>query len=207
MQIIPIEYGKSVLPESMIFINGSEDKVREIVFKVYLVKTSEKLILVDAGCETMPGFVMREFIGTVQALKNINIVPEEITDVIITHSHHDHIECVRYFKNAIIHIQKDEYDTGKSYIPDDFKVNIFKNEFSVCENVRIIKIAGHSKGSCVVKITSDGKNYIISGDECYLRECLIEKIPTGSSFNQKASREFIEKFSDRKYTVLLCHDE
>lgn len=206
MQIIPVEYGKSVLPESMIFINGNENKSREIVFKVYLVKTNEKLILVDAGCETMPGFVMRDFIGTVQALKNIDITPDEITDVLITHSHHDHIECVKYFKNAVIHIQSDEYENGKRYIPDDFNVNIFENEFSVCENVNIVKIGGHSKGSCIVEIKNDDKTYIISGDECYLRECLTEKIPTGSTFNQNASREFVEKYSDSKYTVLLCHE-
>ena len=117
MQIIPIEYGKSVLSENMIFINGNENNFRDIVFKVYLIKTDEKLILVDAGCETMPGFVMRDFLGTVRALENIGVSPEEITDVIITHSHHDHIECVKYFENAVIHIQKDEYEIGKKYIP------------------------------------------------------------------------------------------
>lgn len=206
MQIIPVEYGKSVLSENMIFINGSEVKIREIVFKVYLIKTNEKIVLVDAGCETMPGFEMRDFVGTIQALKNINIVPNEITDVVITHAHHDHIECVKYFKNAVIHIQSDEYESGKGYIPDNFKINIFENEFFLCENLRIVKIGGHSKGSCVVEIKENDKIYIIAGDECYLRECLNEKVPTGSSFNQKASREFIEKYSNKKYTVLLCHD-
>ena len=102
MKLVSVEYGKSVLPEKMIFINGDENKSREIVFKVYLIKTDEKLILIDAGCETMPGFVMRDFIGTVRALKNINITPDEITDVVITHSHHDHMECVKYFKNIVI---------------------------------------------------------------------------------------------------------
>ena len=58
----------------------------------------------------------------------------------------------------------------------------------------------------IAEIAIDGKTYIISGDECYLRECLTEKIPTGSSFNQNASREFVEKYSDSKYTVLLCHE-
>ena len=207
MQIIPIEYGKSFLSEKMIFIDGSEDKFQEIVFKVYLIKAGEKLILADTGCETMPGFVMRDFIGTVEALNRINIMPEEITDVLITHSHHDHIECVKYFKNAVIHIQKDEYEKGKSYIHDGFKVNIFQSEYSVCEDVKIVKIGGHSKGSCVVEIKNNDKIYVVSGDECYLRECLDKKIPTGSSVNRKASREFVEKYSDKKYTVLLCHAE
>lgn len=207
MKIIPLKYAESVLSEKAIFINGDENKHREIVFKVFLIKTSEKLILVDAGCETMPGFIMKNFIGTVGALKSIDIFPDEITDVIITHSHHDHIECVKYFKNAVIHIEKDEYESGKTYIPSAFKLNIFSDEFFVCENIKIKKIGGHSEGSCIVEIKKDDENFIIAGDECYLRECLIKKIPTGSSYNKEKSRNFIEKYSDSKYNVLLCHDE
>lgn len=207
MEIISVIYGKSVLSESMIFMNGDVNKFREIVFKVYLIKTDKKQILVDAGCETMLGFVMRNFIGTVQALKNINITPDEITDVVITHSHHDHIECVKYFKNAVIHIQKDEYESGKEYIPESLKINKFNEEFSVCKAVKLIKIGGHSKGSCIVEINDNKDVYVIVGDECYLRECLTKKIPTGSSFNKKASKDFVEKYSDNKYIVLLCHDD
>ena len=109
MKIITLDYAKSKLPESMIFPFGEKSKSRDIAFKVFLIKENEKLILVDAGCETMPGFDMKDFIGPVTALKNIGISPKEITDVIITHAHHDHIECVKYFENAVIHIQKDEY--------------------------------------------------------------------------------------------------
>ena len=207
MQIIPVKYGKSTLSEKMIFINGDENKFREIVFKIYLIKTNEKLVLVDAGCETMPGFEMKNFIGTVGALEKINITPDKITDVVITHAHHDHIECIKYFQNAVIYIQSDEYENGREYITDNFEVNVFENEFLICENMKIVKVGGHSKGSCVVEIANDDKIHIIAGDECYLRECLIKKIPTGSSVNRKASREFIEKYSDNKYTVLLCHDE
>lgn len=206
MRIIPLEYGKSVLSEKMIFINGRENIFREIVFKVYLIKTDKKLILVDAGCETMPGFIMRDFIGTVHALKNINVTPEEITDVIITHSHHDHIECVKYFKNAVIHIQVDEYESGKEYVPDNFKMNIFNDDFSVCKNVKIVKIGGHSKGSCIVEIANESGIYVIVGDECYLRECLEKGIPTGSSYSKKASKDFIKKYSDTSYKILLSHD-
>jgi len=206
MRIIPIEYGKSVLPESMIFTGGRADKVRDIVFKVFLIETEDRKILADAGCETMPNFVMRDFIGTVDALEKAGFLPEDITDVIVTHSHHDHIECVKYFKNATVHIEQGEYEAGKKYIPDGFTVNVFENELEVCAGVKAVKIGGHSAGSCIVEIENDGKIHVISGDECYSRECLTRKIPTGSTVNPQASRDFIEKYSDGKYRVLLCHD-
>ncbi|MDD6564087.1 MAG: N-acyl homoserine lactonase family protein [Clostridiales bacterium] len=207
LEIIPIEYGKSVLPESMIFQGGAEDKFRPIVFMIYLIKTEKQLILVDAGCETMPGFDMRDFIGPVKALEKIDIKPDDITDVIITHSHHDHIECVSRFKNAVIYIQRDEYESGKGYLAEGMNIKLFDDEMQVSDGVRAVKIGGHSKGSCIVEVTDDKKTYIISGDECYLRECLDKKIPTGTSYCPEKSREFIEKYSSGEYTVLLCHDK
>ena len=206
MKIITLDYAKSKLPESMIFPFGDKNKNRDIVFRVFLIKENEKLILVDAGCETMPGFDMVDFIGPVTALKNIGISPKEITDVIITHAHHDHIECVKYFENAVIHIQKDEFEYGKTYIPSELKLNLFDNEFYITKNVKVINIGGHSIGSCIVEIYKDKKIYVVSGDECYLRENLTQKIPTGSSFNKQKSEQFILKYSDTKYEVLLCHD-
>ena len=207
LEIIPIEYGKSILPESMIFQGGAEDKFRPIVFMIYLIKTEKQLILVDAGCETMPGFDMRDFIGPVKALEKIDIKPEDITDVIITHAHHDHIECVSRFKNAVIYIQHDEYESGKGYLAEGMNIKLFDDEIQVSDSVKAVKIGGHSKGSCIVEVTDDKKTYIISGDECYLRECLDKKIPTGTSYCPEKSRKFIEKYSSGEYTVLLCHDK
>lgn len=207
IEIISIEYGKSVLPESMIFQGGAENKFRPIVFMIHLIKTKNRLILADAGCETMPGFDMRDFIGPVRALEKLNIKPEDITDVIITHSHHDHIECVSRFKNATIYIQRDEYESGRYYFAEGMDIKLFDDEMQICSGVKVVKIGGHSKGSCVVGITDDREKYIIVGDECYLRECLDKKIPTGSSYCPEKSRKFVEKYGSWEYTILLCHDK
>lgn len=206
-EIIPINYGKSVLPENMIFQNGAEDKVRPIVFMVYLIKTENRLILADAGCETMPGFVMTDFIGPVKALNNIGISPEEITDLIITHAHHDHIECAKYFKKAVIYIQKDEYEAGKGYLSENLNIRTFDEEMLICDGIKAVKIGGHSKGSSIVEITDSDNKYIIAGDECYVRECLTKQIPTGVAYDLQKSLAFIQKYGRGEYTVLLCHDE
>ena len=41
IEIIPVNYGKSVLPESMVFENGSEGKYRPILFRIFLLKNAE----------------------------------------------------------------------------------------------------------------------------------------------------------------------
>lgn len=207
IEIIPIEYGKSTLPESMIFQNGAKDAFRRIVFMIYLVKTADRLILIDAGCETMPGFVMEDFCGSVAALEKIKIKPEDITDVVITHSHHDHIECVKYFNNAAVYIQQDEYESGKDYLDGISDIKQFSDEAEIADGIKAVKIGGHSIGSCIVEITSDAEKYIIAGDEIYMRDCIRKQIPTGASYNIKKSTHFIDKYCNGEYTVLLFHDK
>lgn len=207
MEIVSIKYGESTLPESWVFQNGDVSKKYPIVFLIYLIRTDDKNILVDAGCETMPGFDMKNFIGPIKALENIGVNTTDITDVILTHEHHDHTECVKYFTNALVHIQRDEYEKAKVYIPDSFAVNLFDEEFYVNSNVKIIRVGGHSKGSCIVEVNMNDKTYIIAGDECYSRKCLIYKIPTGNTYCLQKSIGFVEKYSKEEYNVLLCHEE
>lgn len=206
MKIIPVIYGKSTLPESECFCGGAADKKRPIVFMVYLIKSANRFILADAGCETMPGFEMENFKGTVAALAEMGVAPTDVTDVLITHAHHDHIQCVKYFQNADIYIQKDEYESGKSYIPEGLRVKTFDDCITAAPGITMKKIGGHSVGSCVIELETDGKTTVIAGDECYQRECIKRRIPTGRSVSKEKSREFIEKYSSEAYDVLLCHD-
>ena len=207
IEIIPVDYAKSVLPESWVFKNGSEEKLIPIIFRIYLLKTENRLILVDAGCETMPGFVMTNFIGPIKALDNLGISPEQITDLIITHAHHDHIQCVKYFKNAVIYIQKDEYEAGKGYFTEKLDIRTFDEEMPICDGIKAVKIGGHSIGSSIAEITDGNGTYIIAGDELYSRECIKRQVLPGAPYNPENSKKFLEKYCKGGYNVLLCHDE
>ena len=201
-----LKYAESVLPESMVFYGGDKNKSIPISFVIYLIKFGNRNIIVDAGCDTMPGFDMKGFYSPAFVLRQAGILAEEITDVIITHSHHDHIEAVKHFKNAVIHISKAEYESGKNYIPNDFKVSIFENEYAINSQIKIIEWGGHSKGSSIVEIKTDDIIHVLAGDECYTDANIKNKICTGVFYNKDKSIEFIEKYSDKKYRVHTCHD-
>ena len=47
---------------------------------------------------------------------------------------------------------------------------------------------------------------MLAGDECYTNDCIDRKIPTGTYCNLDKSREFVEKYSNKKYRVHTCHD-
>ena len=201
-----VKYAESELPENLVFCGGDKNKKIPISFAVYLIKTKDKNILIDAGCETMPGFVMRKFVSPVSALKKQGLSAEDITDVIITHSHHDHIEAVKYFDRATIHISKLSLKSGRKYIPEGFKVSPFEKEFLLTPQIKIIEWGGHAKGSAIVEIKAEDAIHILAGDECYTNQNIKNKICTGAFFDKEKATEFIEKYSDKKYRVHTCHD-
>jgi len=204
-EIIRIKYGETTIPESWIFSGGNEKTQVPIILSFFLIIADNKKILVDTGSDTMEGFKLENFIKPLDALKNNGFSPEDITDVIITHAHHDHIGCVGNYKNAKIYIQSKEYNSGKEYLENCKNVVVFEEEFTVCAGVKIIKIGGHAEGSSVVEIEKDGEIFVVAGDECYNEYNLKNKIPTASSCNRENSLKFVEKYSAEKYNVLLIH--
>ena len=206
LELYCLKYAESVLPQSQVFMGGDNEKNIPISFAVYLIRTRDKNILVDTGCETMPGFCMRKYFSPVFVLRKLGLSAEEITDVVITHAHHDHIESVSRFKNAVVHITKEEYASGKSYIPDNITVDIIENQKIIDSGIRMLKWGGHSAGSAIVEIIADGDTHILAGDECYINECITRNIPTGCYCDPDKCSEFIKKFSNKKYRVHTCHD-
>ena len=205
-KLTAIRYARSVLPENMIFAGGNPEKTRPISFVMYDVEVEGKHILVDPGCDTMPGFVMEDYVLPLDALKTMGITPELVSDVIITHAHHDHIDCVRHFPNSVVHIQREEAKIGAKYLQEIKQVELFDDEVTVAGCVRVRKIGGHSLGSCVVELDTGDKTWVIAGDECYSYDCLNLQIPTGSSRCPENSKKFIEEYAREGYRVLLCHD-
>ncbi len=206
MIITAIKYGETTLPESMVFENGKEETILPISLAIYLIETKNRKILVDAGCDTMPGFTLSHFIGPVRALQMYGVNPEDITDVVITHSHHDHIESVGKFPNATVYIHKAEYEEGKRYIPETMQVCLFEDTYPLTENILIKRVGGHSEGSSVVLATVEKTVYVFAGDACYTEDCITRKIPTGASVCPEESRAFIEIYGKSPYCVLTCHD-
>lgn len=207
MEILRVKYADSFLPESDIFAGGNRDKMVPIIFSVFLIITKERKILVDTGCEKITGYITENIRNPLDVLKEMTINTSEITDVIITHSHLDHIGLVSEFKNAAVYITKEEYEQGKQYIAKSQKVCLVEEEYSVTEEIKIVKIGGHSEGSCIIEVEIQGETTVLCGDECYSFYNLKYGVPAAVSCATEKSRAFIKKYSGTQYHCLLCHDE
>ena len=205
MRLTALKYGVTELSEAMAFNDGDSNKKIPISLMFFLLETNNKKILIDAGCDTMLGFELFEFKKPVEVLSELKLTPDDITDVIVTHSHHDHTDCVKYYKNATVHLCREAYDETKGYIKNAKKLNLFEDTFEIADGVEIKHIGGHSKGSSIVLLKNKADIYVLCGDECYTKENLALKRLTGSCIAPEKSMAFLEEYSKPCYKTVLFH--
>ncbi|HXB91244.1 MAG TPA: N-acyl homoserine lactonase family protein [Puia sp.] len=125
-----------------------------IDFMVWLIKGNGKNILVDAGfLREIPeakGFGVVYESRPDSALQKLSIKAEDITDIILSHPHWDHIDGIGLFPNAHIWIQKDDYNyyTGAAWQKDGQNGGFTKRD------VRML-----------VDLNLDGKVTLVDGDD------------------------------------------
>ena len=186
-------------------MNGDKNKKFPISLLFFLIETGDRKVLVDTGCDGMKAFPTFDLKSPVILLEEYGINRDEVTDVILTHTHGDHIGGVKYYKNADIYVQKNECG-AKPLINKPNRIITFDNEYKLSDNINIKHIGGHSVGSSVVIVNHDNDAFVLCGDECYSRDNLTRKIPTGSSYNIEQSTFFVNEYSKEKYKTLLFHD-
>lgn len=206
-RLLQIKYGNTTIPRSWIFTNGNSNAQEPIILSIFYLETDNRKILVDSGCETMPGFVVRNFESPLTVLERYGICPNDITDVILTHAHHDHVACTGYFPLATVHIQQEEYEAAKPYLLQNAFVHTFDNEMTLDTSIRVVKIGGHSVGSSVVECKVENKTVVLCGDECYSDYNLIHCVPTATTYSYENSLAFVKKYSSNFYTCMLSHKE
>ncbi len=205
-KVVILKYAESLYGENRMFRGGSEDVKLPLTFAIVLLIKGDRKILVDAGCDEMPGWDMKYMISPPELLERYGISRYDITDLIITHAHRDHIQDAHYFKNATVYMQKGEYErAGHVSIPEDRKVVTFDQELTICEDISIVRIGGHTPDSCIVTFPKAGKIWVISGDECYHERSFTEMIPVGNCANPDNSMAFLEEYGKDKYKVIVMH--
>ena len=144
MKIIVFKYGEALYPEYRLFADRSGDQKIPMAFCFYLIQTEGKNILVDTGCAGQEKYGFYAYKHPVELLAEYGLKPEDITDVILTHCHFDHVEGISFFRDAVIHVQKNEYDLrGAAYIGMPEKLVLFEEEDTVAEGVRVCRYGGH----------------------------------------------------------------
>jgi glyoxylase-like metal-dependent hydrolase (beta-lactamase superfamily II) len=183
-----------------------------IAMTVWLLRGNGRNILVDSGFyrpQFFKNFKVSGFLKPSEAVAQLGVKPEEITDVVITHMHWDHADGMDLFPNAKIWIQKDEYTyyTGPAWQtpithggigPDDVlaavKLNLAGRLTLVDGDAQQI-IPGitcytggkHTYQSQYVAVNTRAGTVVLASDNMYLYENLEKHAPIAQTWDKESN--------------------
>jgi glyoxylase-like metal-dependent hydrolase (beta-lactamase superfamily II) len=103
-----------------LMVGGPQDQKLDTIYAMWLIRGGAHNILFDSGFHRPRWFkewTILNYIRPNEAVKLAGVQPEEITDIVVSHAHWDHMGGIDLFPKAIIWIQKEEfrYYTGEAW--------------------------------------------------------------------------------------------
>ena len=179
------------VPHSMVAMDGSKTDSLTAVFMFWLIKSKNgKNILVDAGFhkdeEVAKEMGSMNYIRPDSVLLELGLKATDISDIIVTHPHWDHVGGIDLFPNAQVWIQKDDYSyfVGNAWQKDGVDWGFKKKD------VRKL-----------VELSLSGKLNLIDGDNKEIIPGI--KVYTGSKHTFNSQFVLVESGVDR---IIIASD-
>jgi hypothetical protein len=100
------------VPVAELVVNGPKDQKVDIAMVVWLIRGGGHTILFDSGFHRdtfVKEFPMKNYLRPDEAVKTAGVNPNEVTDIVISHAHWDHMGGIDLFPKATVWIQREEY--------------------------------------------------------------------------------------------------
>lgn len=194
-------------PVSALVMGAPKGEKLDIAMVVWLVRGGNRNILFDTGFHReswLKEFPMRDFLRPDQAVATAGVKPDEVTDIVISHAHWDHMGGIDLFPRATVWIQKEEYRyyTGDAWQaggqhggidPEDIRELVRLNtegrvrlvdgdNVEIFPGIRAYTGARHTYASQYIRVEGT-PSFVLASDNCYLYRNLAE---------HKASATFTE---------------
>jgi glyoxylase-like metal-dependent hydrolase (beta-lactamase superfamily II) len=178
-----------------------KDTRLDIGVVIWLIRGGGKTILFDTGYHRQsPGFQppwnTTDYVRPDEAVKLAGVQPNDITDIVISHVHWDHMGSLDLFPNATVWIQKEEYNyyTSTSWTGGkgggqkedmlllvqrmfDKKVKLVDgDDREIFPGIRAFTGARHTYASQYLLVQGH-PTYVLASDNCYLYRNMEEKSP------------------------------
>lgn len=111
-----IEFARSKDQFVASLVQGAhEDGVMDVPFSFVLARRADRIVLIDTGFmregsgEAMSvKFGIPSWISPLRMLAELGVAPDDVTDIVLSHAHFDHMGSIGKFPKARLYIQKRE---------------------------------------------------------------------------------------------------
>lgn len=237
-EVYAIRFG--VLPAFAVsgLVAGAEPgRTLDIPVMVWLLKGSNgRTVLVDSGFyrqKFLDQWKPRDFRSPADAVKAAGVLPEEVTDLIVSHAHWDHVGGVDLFPKAIVWIQKDEYRyyTGEAWqsgsrgmhggIDEEdmqalLKINLAGrlrfvdgDDQEPLPGIRCYTGGRHTWASQYVAVRTAGGTAVLASDNVYLYENLDKHAPIAQTLDAASNlkaQDRIRTLASKPELIVPGHD-
>ncbi|HEX4309055.1 MAG TPA: N-acyl homoserine lactonase family protein [Acidobacteriaceae bacterium] len=221
-------------PVAGLVAGADKSRTMDLAMVFWLVRGGGRNILVDSGFyrpQLFRGWNVSEFQKPSDALRHAGLQPEDVTDIVISHMHWDHVDGFDLFPKARIWIQRDEYVyyTGEAWQQKDTADGI---DASDVEALVKANIAGHvsfvngdaqqifpgitcytggkhTYQSQYVGVHAQDGTVVLASDNVYLYENLDRHVPiaaTLDSVSNLAAQDRMRKLASRPEFIIPGHD-
>ena len=173
-------------------MGAPKDEKIDTIYAVWLIRGGGRNILFDSGFHRERWFkiwTIKDYLRPDEAVRLAGVKPEEVTDVVISHAHWDHMGGIDLFPKATVWIQKEEfrYYTGEAWQaggnhggidPDDVhelvKINtegrlrlVDGDNVEIIPGIRAYTGGRHTYASQYLRVEGNPP-FVLASDNCYL---------------------------------------
>ena len=158
---------------------------------VYIIERNNELVLIDAG---IPG----SHDSILSYVESIGYGPDDITTIIITHAHWDHVGGLRGLINKTS-AKIAAHRLEREYISN--KIDILLEEGSVINGLKIIHTPGHTPGH--ICLLDNETSSLFVGDLMYEENGKLYEIPHKYSRDPEKNREAIKRLLNIEFKNVM----
>ncbi|MGB6001523.1 MAG: N-acyl homoserine lactonase family protein, partial [Thermoanaerobaculia bacterium] len=232
-RVYAVSYGSSTSRESRVLESGSSSTRVPFEWLFWVVRNNERTVLVDTGSDDVDEARRRgieRFAQPLERLRQLGISPLEVTDVVLTHAHWDHMGNLAPYRNAKIWIQEAELEHVGSLVSEDRpsrsgvrlehvqqlleaeregRLVRVRGETQPAPGIQLRLSGGHTPGSQYLVVEATDGPVVIAGDAAYVYDNVQWHEPIGSAAdhdaNLRAIRE-MHRLAISPFFILPGHD-
>lgn len=219
MKLYAIRYGKGFRYGTMgtVYQNAScpNQVIEDFPFLFYLAEYDGKVVMIDTGFRNEQ-LAKTMGVTLLPVEKEVKKVFGEIPlpgQIVITHSHWDHINNLDLYPGVPIFMARAAYENALENGEESVKkclcegeVTLVDMEKEMDDTFRFEVIGGHTSDSSVLFFEESGTKYVITGDECYHCDNVRRNIPIGICENAEKNAAFIDEMHREGRIPLPFHD-
>jgi glyoxylase-like metal-dependent hydrolase (beta-lactamase superfamily II) len=191
-QVIAIRYASVELPALQLGLEADiHDAIGALDYFIWLASDGDRHVLVDTGFDAAEGARRgrRMLKHPVESLRELQVDPASVCDVVLTHLHYDHAGNLDAFPNARFHLQAAEmnYATGRCMchrrmrrpfsaehviravrLVYEDRIVFHDGDCELAPGIGVHLVGGHSRGLQVVRVEAQSRVVVIASDALHL---------------------------------------